>query len=311
MGNGKPWQKQQPPYKLLIRHRLAPGDVLVCTAAIEALKRQYPGQYRVMVETSCDPVFENNPHVEPLINGECAVLELEYPAISRSNQEPIHFMGAFVENLAEQLNINLRLDCSRPSLYLSDAEKVRPELPLYCLINAGYKSDFTCKHPGRNVYQEIVDHFAGRLLFVQVGEKNPSHQHQPLEGVVDMIGKTSIRELIRLAYHSLLGVGPETFLGHVFAAFERPYVCFAGGRVPTSWIHYPTTTTLSTVGKLPCCEMGGCWKSRVRPQNDGSIFDKKLCVLPVLSCGEFVPQCMVDLGSEAAIEAINFIITKP
>ena len=305
MGNGIPINRQAPPFKLLIRHRLSPGDVLVMTAAIEALKRQHPGRYRVMVDTTCDAVFENNPHVEQLVHGECHPIELEYPLIHRSNQEPRHFLEGFVLDLAKKLEISLKLDSNRPTLYLSDAEKVRPtDLPeKYIVINAGHKSDYTAKHPGTFCYQEVVTHFKGRLEFVQVGEKH--HKHQVLNGVIDRVGKTSVRQLIQLAYHSAAGVGPVTFLHHIMGAIQKPYVCYSGGREPVSWEQYPTATMLTSVGQLSCCKHGGCWKSRVVKLGDGSTNDASLCEKPVEVAGETIPQCMAMLGSAAAIRALE------
>ena len=49
-------------------------------------------------------------------------------------------------------------------------------------------------------WQQVVDHFRGKILFVQVGDT--SHNHRPLRGVLDLRGKTDLRQLVRLVHHA-------------------------------------------------------------------------------------------------------------
>ena len=65
-----------------------------------------------------------------------------------------------------------------------------------------------------------MDHFRDRILFVQVGEKG--HYHPPLKGVLDMRGKTTLRDLIRLMYHADGVVCPVTLHMHLAAAVPLP-----------------------------------------------------------------------------------------
>lgn len=298
-----------PPYKLFLRLHLSPGDSLVATASVEALKRQFPGQYRVMVQTTAPEIWDNNPHVEQLVEAECFVEEFAYPLINRCGQEPRHFLEGFCEDLGRKLGVNLRLDTNRPSLYLSEAEKsptggILDDLPPYIVVNAGFKTDFTAKFASTKIYQEVIEHFATRLVFVQIGEKNPSHIHKPLSGAINMVGKTTTRELIRLAYHSMAGVGPVSFIHHVYGAFQKPYVAMCGGREETSWEQYNTATMLSTLGQLPCCQYKACWKSHTVALP--GLPSRSLCELPVVnSVGETLPKCMELLGSDAIIKAIE------
>lgn len=283
---------------------------MVMTAAVESLHRAYPGRYRVAVNTTCPDIWKHNPRVEELGRAfgghECAVIELEYPLIHKSNDRPVHFMQGFCDDLASKIGVPVPLSVNRPSLYLSDDERQNPpDLPRpYVVVNAGTKDDFTAKGAGRKCYQDIADHFRGRLTFVQIGEAH--HLHKPLDGVINLIGKTSTRELFRVAHHSAAGVGPITFLHHVYAALGKPYVCYMGGREPLAWEQYQTAVMLSTHGRLPCCQERACWKSRTVALNDGTKGDKSLCALPVLDQGgEWVPKCMELLGPCGAIEALE------
>lgn len=272
------------------------------TAAVESLARQYPGRYRISTQTTCQAIWDHNPHVHPW-EGNGRTLELQYPLIHESHHMRTgHFMGAFVSDLGQQLGIPIQLQVNRPALYLSDAEKnTRLVEGPYFVLNAGVKSDYTAKlWPG---YQAIVDHFRGQLPFVQIGEKH--HRHEPLKGAVNMIGKTTPRQLFQLVHHSLGGIGPTTFLQHVHAALGRFYVCILGGREPKWWADYPTQTTFSTMGQLPCCRDRACWKSRTVPLGDGDSKDNSLCTLPILSGPVPVPACMQAITPDMIIQSIE------
>ncbi len=296
--------------RLILKNKLSPGDVLVMSGALECLHNQYPGQYITGIDCPVPAIYDYNPFVCDVKESEATVIDMEYPLIHECNQRPVHFLQGYVDFLASKLNIPLKPSVNRPFLYLSREEKLwmsqvqeaagRPTK--YWIINAGIKSDYTTKWWGKANYQRIVDHFKGKITFVQVGEK--AHLHEPLEGVIDLIGKTDTRQLIRLVYHSQGGLGPTTFLQHIHAALEKPYVCILGAREPVSWTHYPTQTTLSTQGSLECCKLGACWRSRTVKLNDGSTNDSNLCEQPVLGADP-IPRCMQLIKPTEVIAAIE------
>src|SRR5438046_1666690 len=91
----------------------------------------------------------------------------------------------------------------------------------FWIIVSGGKMDFTAKWWDPDRCQAIVDHFKDRILFVQCGEAK--HHHPVLKNVIDLIGKTDLRQLVRLIYHSDGIVCPVTVFMHLAAAIEtRP-----------------------------------------------------------------------------------------
>jgi len=193
--------------------------------------------------------------------------------------------------------------------YVTDAE--RASVPFsdqgvpagYWLVSAGVKSDFTLKQWPVEYYQSVISYFRRKVCFVQVG--SAEHDHPALEGAVNLVGRTDTRQLIALAYHALGGLGPITFLQHLCAAFEKPYVALLGGREPVNWTQYPLQTTLHTMGKLPCCRTRACWRSRVVALNDGAEQDRSLCEAPVLGMSRPVGKCMAIIRPEDVIRAIE------
>jgi len=107
---------------------------------------------------------------------------------------------------------------------------------------------------------------------------------------------------------------PVTMFMHLAAAVEtrpgrrqhRPCVVVAGGREPPHWEAYPHHRFLHTNGALPCCDDGGCWKSRVEPLGDGDEKDQSLCLRPVrLPSGRKLPQCLDLITAADVIRAVE------
>ncbi|MBX9677964.1 MAG: hypothetical protein K2X38_04310 [Gemmataceae bacterium] len=297
---------------LLLRHHLSPGDVLVMTAAIHSLHKAHPGKFRTAVETSADAIFEHNPDVitkADALAAKAERIEMHYPAINECNQRAIHFMQGFCEHLGVSLGVPLPLLTNRPHVYLSDQEKgwmhqvqeVTKRPTKYWLVCAGRKGDYTAKFWGLSAYQSVVDRLRGKVQFVQIGASD--HHHPPLRGVLNLVGKTNLRQLIRLAWHAQGGLGGVTLLQHLMAAHEKPYACILGGREPVTWNTYPRQQTFHAIGALDCCQSGGCWKSRVVPLGDKDEKDNSLCRYPTFG-EEAVPKCMAMISPAEVADRI-------
>ncbi len=245
-------------------------------------------------------------------------LDCHYPLIHQSNRIPCHFLYGFIEYLNGQLGTSIRPTDFKGDLHLSRREKAGPgpvakrvgtDLP-YWLVVAGGKYDFTIKWWHFRRFQKVVDHFRGRIQFVQVGEAG--HYHPELAGVIDWRGRTSLRQLLQLVYHAAGVLCPVTLLMHLAAAVEmrkdrppvRPCVVIAGGREPPQWEAYPHHQFIHTVGALPCCARGGCWRSRALPLGDGDDKDRpeNLCVDVVNG----QPRCMAMITPEMVIQRIEW-----
>src|SRR5690606_30661200 len=130
--------------------------------------------------------------------------------------------------------------------------------------------------------------------------------------VIDLRGKTDIRQLVRLVHHSQGVLCPVTFLMHLAAAVPvksgqlaaRACVVVAGGREPSHWESYPEHRFLHTQGALSCCDSGGCWKARTVGLGDGDEKDRRedLCVRVA---ADGLPKCMDMISSQNVITAVQ------
>ena len=306
--------------KWIFENWLSPGDIVMLTAAIRDLHRLHPGRYLTDVRTSCPALWENNPYLTPLEKEAPDVRSVvcHYPLIHRSNTEPYHFIHGFMEHFHETLGIHLHPTEFRGDIHLSSEERSQPS-PVealtgsnapYWVIAAGGKYDYTIKWWHRRRWQEVVDLLRDRILFVQVGEKG--HYHPPLRGVVDLRGKTTLRDLVRLIHHADGVVCPVTLHMHLAAAVPLPNgrqrlrgcVVVGGGREPAHWEQYPAHQFLHTIGQLDCCATSGCWKSRTVPLGDGWPLDdpSALCV-DVVPNG--LPRCMDMISADEVANAVK------
>ncbi len=305
--------------KLILRNFLSPGDIVMLTAAVRDLHLTYPRRFVTDVRTPCPTLWENNPYLTPLAENDPEVrrIDCHYPLIHRSNHAPYHFLHGFIDYLNEELDLAVKPTAFRGDIHLSDREKswmsqvqeITGEPVPFWIIVAGGKRDYTIKWWEPRRYQEVVDGFAGRVLFVQVGEAG--HEHPPLRGVIDLRGKTDLRQIVRLVYHAQGVLSPVTLHMHLAAAVDvapnmpknRPCVVVAGGREPPHWEAYPHHQFLHRAGALGCCDDGGCWKSRVLPLGDGDEKDRleHRCVDVVGS----LPRCMDLIESRDVIRAME------
>ena len=293
--------------RLILRSFQSPGDILMLTAAVRELHLAHPGRFLTDVRTSAEAIWDNNPWITRLSeeSDDVEVIDMHYPLVHHSNQRPYHFLHGFVQYLGQRLGISIPVTQFRGDVFLSDEERQAPledyDLPeTFWIIVAGGKYDYTAKWWNPASYQAVVDHFRHRIQFVQSGESH--HWHPPLKGVINLVGKTTLRQFVRLMHHASGVVCPVTFAMHLAAAVEmprgaaksRPSIVIAGGREPTHWEAYPNHQFLQTIGLLTCCEEGGCWKSRCQLVGDGDEKDRhNVCEQPVQVTPELrIARCM-------------------
>lgn len=302
---------------LILHMHLCPGDTTVMTAAVRDLHFAYPKKFKTDVRCTAKELFDNNPYIERLDdnNSDVQHIEMNYDMINQSNTGSVHFLHGFVCHLEQVLGLRIPVTRFKGDIHLTEKEKRMP-LPMdwdkdFWILVAGGKYDNTTKWWDPDRYQELVNVFKGCIQFVQCGESG--HWHEPLKGVIDLRGKTSTRDFVRLMYHSAGVICPITFAMHLAAAVptrrdrtrNRPCVVIAGGREPLQWVQYPHHRVLALNGALPCCDQGGCWKGkcdRILPNDQRS----DLCLQPTLTKGSiYIPKCMAMIGVDDVVRAID------
>lgn len=314
-----------PSRKYVLTHKRAPGDVLVMTAFVRDLLKAYP-DFKVDVSTPAMDVWKHNPYLKSLrLNRstwqrDVNHLKLDYGrGIREQNYKTVHFIQYFHNDFEKKTGLKVPVTHPTPDLHLSDEEKnTRLVEEPYWLVISGGKSDFTAKVWHQHNFQAVVDGLKPHgVRFVQIGSADSGHWHPPLKNVLNLVGKTNLRDLFQLIYHSegvLCGV---TMAMHAAAALNRPCVVLAGGREAWWWEAYVNANTgfgpqangkvpvphrfLHTIGLLDCCKHHGCWRNKVVQMGK----DKSLCKRPVFPTqSQPVPECLDLITPEHVMEAI-------
>lgn len=305
--------------KLILMNHQSPGDIVMLTSTVRDLHMTYPNEFLTDVRTPCPELWENNPWITSIsdLDPDAEIINCSYPLIHTSNSAPYHFIHGFTHFLNEELKLNIRPHLFQGDIHLREEEQnwipqiqelVGQDIP-YWIINAGGKYDYTIKWWSTERYQQVIDHFKGKIQFVQIGQEG--HHHPPLDGTINLIGKTDLRQLVRLIYHASGVLTPVSLVMHLAPAVpcrpdrskNRPCVVISGGREPVHWEAYPSHQFIHTIGALSCCETGGCWRSRTLPLDDGDQKDSpsSLCLDVV---GE-LPKCMDMITADEVIRRIE------
>jgi ADP-heptose:LPS heptosyltransferase/predicted O-methyltransferase YrrM len=290
------------------------------TCAIRSLHKAYPGRFEVDVRSPCNEIFQYSPYITPLHPADNQKelniieelkkdenhppIELEgikyliahYPEISRSGMTGAHFSDGHRLFLSKQLGIAIPATGLQPDIFFSPTEiasanpvhKFSQYRGRYWVINAGIKNDYTLKW--YNNYQEVVDLLQGKIQFVQVGHS--AHTHPALKGVIDLRGKTNLRQLFRVCRDAdgLLNCVSMNMV--IAAALKKPCVVVAGAREGVRWQINPDHQFLYRNGVMSCASYDGCWKSRTEE-----------CINKHLKTGQ--PLCMELIRPEDIARSIE------
>lgn len=284
------------------RSPYALGDAVVLTAAVRDLHRAHPGAFRISVETAAPDVWAHNPHVAvagPLDQ----VIDLGEVTLDRSGATGRHYVHAYLDLINLRLGTRAEITEIKGDIHLSPQELrwhsdvwslCGREIPFW-IVATGGKLDVPLKWWPHERFQQVVDALQGRIQFVQVGDWG--HEHPRLNGVIDLRGKTTVRDLIHLMHYAdgvLCGV---TSLMHLAAAVPtetgqlRHAVIIGGAREPASWEAYPGHEFLSTARAVPC---GHCWKNTLQE-----------CSEPRAA----MPLCLDLIGAEEVVARIESLVS--
>lgn len=311
--------------RFILQFKMAPGDVSMLTALVRDLKLTYGDRYEVDVRTNFNAVWRHNPHLTPMKDDDRGVeiIKMTYKdGITRAGREKIHFVTEFYRYFESKTQIHVPCLYPQADIHLSPVEKSCPRISgRYWIIVPGGKTDMTNKFWSQTRYQEVVDRLTPwGLSFVQEGAVKKLCVHPPLDNVLNVVGLTSVRDLMVNIYHAEGVICGVTFQMHMAAALQVPCVVLGGGREEPHWEEYSNDWRafgdecspvlvphkyLHTNGLLDCCRVKGCWKQRVIPLNDHTAHDKSLCLKPVPGeNGQIVPKCMNMIKVAHVCEAV-------
>ena len=305
------------PGKLPLRNLRRPGDVIAMTASIRDLQRQYPMQFDVSVHSFYPELFEGNPHVVSAtkvgVDAEPdGCLAMSPDAIGGgTRQGKMHYIEAYHRQISNYANKPVTCGRLAPDLHLGREEMASWPGPIYghygftgkyWVVFSGGAKEPDVKWWPTEYYQAVVDAFKDTTVFVQAGAKNG--HHPPLDGAINMVGKTTLRQLMRLMYWSEGVISGNSMPMHMAAGLPwrtsqpKPCIVIGGGREDVVWYQYQHQQSFHTIGQIDCCASHGCWKARV---NSRGLDDTGCCVHPT----QGYAGCMAMIRPEEVVASIR------
>jgi ADP-heptose:LPS heptosyltransferase len=257
---------------VILHQGQSPGDILTFTNTVADLKESYPN-WLIDVRSPCPEIWENNPRLTPLKDDEGEHFTIGYDEINECGWRQEHWTDAFRHDAEKKLGVPIKKTKISPELWISDLEKswfnqVHCDLGWdgpYWILNAGHKDDSEMKQYHR--WQEVVDilnkFFKGKVKIVQIGHQD--HHHPKLTGTLSLIGRTDLRQLIRLGFNAAGSIGPLSFQSVMSAAFKQPGVVVCGSREDARWHLYAHMRYIYNNGCVkayspPDNHWGGAWE---------------------------------------------------
>ncbi len=287
---------------LLLYFGFAPGDDLLCTAALRELRKRR--QRRPLIVSNHRELFVRNEdpaYLRPLwrrwsMDDLTVTICQRYARIWGAEFKRPHYAPLEGEDQSKPPSRHIIAEiCAdvgitgpvsiRPYLTLTDEERRQGEWARGKIVIQS--SGMAARHPIRNKqwpqerFQGVVDGLYKEVEFVQLG----SVTDPLLQQAKDLRGATSIRETAAILHNARLYFGTVGFLMHLARAVECPGVIVFGGREAPWQSGYVCNTNLYTA--VPCAP---CWRWN--------------------SC-DFDRKCMTDISVSDAVSAIRDTMDRP
>lgn len=275
------------------------GDNVMLTSIIKNLSEQYNDKYEIGVLTEkFKDVYKNNPNVNfdiNLKNNDIFIKRFGYFNKHDFYADYGHSIFGFKRHIEEKLGIEIFIKDMNCDIHLYNDEKEN-RFGNYWVLNAGFMNNILVKHYPHEKFEQVVKLLEGKIKFVQVGT---GMYHIPIDGCINMVNKTSLRQLFNIIYNSRGTLSPISSTIHLSTMQSpygkpRPSVVIAGGRENNQLFIYNNTFPISNVGFYDCCKINGCLK---RNDCNHKVF---------LNNGLWSPKCMCDISPERIAETILY-----
>jgi ADP-heptose:LPS heptosyltransferase len=254
----------------LIFYNSGIGDDLLCTTVARELRKRNSG--RIWVGTKHSELFQDNPDANPILISDwrigpfarmlgADVVPLwytKYDAVTDIDPEPpMHIAAMMCQAAAITGEVRIR-----PYLLLrneegAQGEIARDQIAIQCTTLAA-ATPLQNKEWFPERFQSLVNSLSHEVNFVQLGAATDPK----LDNVIDLRGKTTLRQAGAILSRSRLFVGLVGGLMHLARAVECPAVIVYGGREQPEISGYICNTNISA--RPPCSP---CWRRNTCDHN--------------------------------------------
>jgi ADP-heptose:LPS heptosyltransferase len=256
----------------LIFYNSGIGDDLLCTIVARELRSRKSG--RLWVGSKYGELFEGNPDAQavpisdwrfgalaPFLGADVRPLwYTQYdPENDRDPEPPLHFAAMMCQKAEVSGLISIR-----PYIFLRHSEMgqgniARNQIAIQSTTRAA-ATPLKNKEWLSERFQSVVNSLSGRFNIVQLGTSGDPK----LDNVIDLRGKTSLREAAAILSQSRLFIGLAGGLMHLARAVDCPAVIVYGGRERPEISGYICNKNITTTPPCsPCWQRNRCDYDRV------------------------------------------------
>jgi peptidoglycan/LPS O-acetylase OafA/YrhL/ADP-heptose:LPS heptosyltransferase len=248
------------------------GDNLLCTAVLRELARR--GHRQIAMLTPFPELFAHNPHVQVVLPGEIALSgslprlgkRLMLPNYNVITDDPDRDRAPqqhVVAEMCASIGLTGRVEV-QPEMFLTPAEAAagRRGARQIAIVSAGAGARVRMRNKEwpADRFQLVADALQASATLIQLG----TAADPPLEGVLDLRGRTTLREAAAILSHCECFIGIAGFLQHLARAVRCPAVIVFGGREDPAMTGYRSNENLYTpVPCSPCWQRNRCDHERI------------------------------------------------
>jgi ADP-heptose:LPS heptosyltransferase len=241
------------------------GDALLITPAIRVIKKLHPD---CRIHVYCDSkhhkeVLMNNKHIDRLLTlGPVArvifhlLVHLKFISIKHVNYArlgPSVFYQRNATNIIGEM-LGVEIDDPRPECFLTEEEEKEADRALAEYNNPIVIHATAGSSPNKNWTAENWESLVlknPQYTFLQIG----SEDDEPIQGAINLCGKTSIRQAFGIVKKAKAFVGVDSIFAHAAAAFRQPAVILFGASTPLVWGHAGSINLYNPPHCSPCIEL--------------------------------------------------------
>jgi ADP-heptose:LPS heptosyltransferase len=207
------------------------GDATALTGLVRDLYASYP-EVAVDIRSPYPELFRHLKTTN-LTDARLVSLDRRLALIENKQNPDCHWRQMFDDALYLKTGLKLKQRSLSPCLpHVPTGPKITGK---YWILNAGYHDAAPAKHYPH--YQKVVDLLKGQVQFVQIGHKKD--HHEPIRGAINLVGKTSINDLLYLAEHCTGALSGPTGIMHIVAAYQKRGAVIVGNIEMPGLLRYP------------------------------------------------------------------------
>lgn len=287
----------------------APGDTVGVSAFVRDYTTAFPDSRLSVNSCRADEIFAHDDRVTR-IPPQTTPITLRYrPTIDAARTDPNRrYMYAAHDSFETVTGVRLPRGSAKPSLILSRDERTPPRQQPYAVVAGGSKADIATKQSPPELFREVVAK-TQHLNWVQVGRTDGvriKDRQWLIPYTANLLGKTSVRELMRLIAHASVVLCHTSLPMLLAAAFDVPCIVVGGGRESPSLFTGLGVTYLDTLGQLDCCKLQACKALYpIQTHSEVPYPSGTVCSDPVQTENVWIGRCMTLYTADQIVSALS------